>query len=102
MAISDVRMNRITLTVLLALGLVVTIYILSKVRSAGSELYSEDVIRLSELISASIDLAERGGRRVVEVRNMDDSEIGQLSKGMTKEGKSEYVTIGDKVNGTIV
>lgn len=88
----EVRFNKFSLIILITLGVVVSLFIISKMEN-----YSEEHIKLSELISASIDLAQRGGKRVVEVRSMSDSEIGQLSKGRTKEGKKEYVTIGDKV-----
>lgn len=91
-------MNKLTLAVLSALGLMVLIFIIFRATRGSSGVSSEN-IKLSELISASIDLAERAGKKVVQIRNMDDAEIGKLSKGSTKEGKKEYVTIGDKVNG---
>ena len=90
----EMKMNKILVTILIALMIVLTVYILN---TSPAEPYTEENIKISELISASIDLARRGGRRIVQVRNMDDSKIGQLSKGKTKEGKDEYVTIGDKV-----
>lgn len=91
----EVRFNKFSLIILITLGVVVSLFIISKM--GRQQNYSEEHIKLSELISASIDLAQRGGKRVVEVRSMSDSEIGQLSKGRTKEGKKEYVTIGDQV-----
>ena len=63
--------------------------------------YSDKTIKLSKLISASIHLAEQGGKKVVEVREMDNDQIGQLLKGNTKEGKGEYVTFGDKVTNRL-
>ena len=33
---------------------------------------------------------------------MNDEDIGKLSKGLTKEGKNEYVTLGDKVYTVLV
>lgn len=92
----EVRVNRVALVVLVALGVAVSLFVIYKVTSSRQN--SMEFVKISELISASIDLAERGGRRVVEVRKMGDKEIGQLSKGLTKEGKKEYVTVGDKVN----
>ena len=89
----ELRMNKLSLALLIALGIVVCVFVISKTKRG----YKEETIRLSELISASIHLVELGGKRVVQVRNMGDSEIGQLSKGQTKEGKNEYVTMGDKV-----
>lgn len=95
----ELRLNKVTLMVLVALGIVVTLFIISNL--GRPKKYSEETVRLSELISASIDLAERGGKRVVDVRNMGDSEIGRLSKGkikLGKEEKDEFVTLGDKVS----
>lgn len=97
---AEIRTNKLTLTVLVVLGMMVTLFV---VLNTGKE-YSGDnqTIHISQLISASIDLVERGGRRIVQVRNMDDSQIGQLSKGLTKEGKNEYVTMGDKVGHNLL
>ena len=92
---TEVKVNKFALTILIALGVMVSIYIISKTKRN----YAEQNIKLSQLISASINLVERAGRRVAEVREMDNSEIGQISKGLTKEGKNEYVTAGDKVKG---
>jgi len=88
-------LSRVSLTVLVSLGVMVCLFII--LNMSNKREYSEEYVKLSELISASIDLARRGGQRVVEVRNMNDEEIGRLTKGKTKEGKDEYVTIGDKV-----
>ena len=62
----------------------------------------EEMITISELIAASIHLAEAGGRKIVEIRKMDDAQIGQLTKGHTKEGMSEYVTLGDQLSHEII
>ena len=92
---SEMRINKLTLIVLAILGILVTIYVVLNTRSD----YSGDnqLVHISQLIAASIDLVERGGRKVVEIRQMDDSKINQLTKGKTKEGKNEYVTLGDQV-----
>ena len=50
-------------------------------------------ISIRELISASIDVAERGGREVVAVKK--EHEEHQKSKGETKEGANDPVTDGD-------
>lgn len=89
----DIKFNRTGVYALVAIGMLVMIFLLYRTtRSTKTE-----SIKISELLSASIVLAERGGKRIVEIREMDDQEIGQLSKGLTKEGKNEYVTLGDKV-----
>ena len=64
--------------------------------------YTDEKIRISELLSACIDLAERGGRRVIEVRKMSPNEMEQSSKGQTKEGAAEYVTLGDRDSHQII
>ncbi|XP_065843193.1 inositol monophosphatase 3-like [Oscarella lobularis] len=54
-------------------------------------------ILLSQLLSAAIDLAERGGRVVADVRRGDDG-VNERVKGMTAEGKAELVTRGDMLS----
>lgn len=90
----EMRVNRTGLVVLCSIGLCIILFLMYTA-SGGS--YSDKTIKLSRLISASIHLAEEGGKKVVEVRKMSNDEIGQLLKGHTKEGKGEYVTYGDKV-----
>lgn len=97
MMAKEMRLNKLTLAILIALGVLVILYVISSTGNTGPWDEDESMVRLSELISASIDLAERAGNRVKEVREMDNKEIGQLSKGQTKEGKKEYVTLGDQV-----
>lgn len=99
MMAKELRVNKLTLAVLIALGVLVILYVVSSIRKRGSWEENESTVRLSELISASIDLAERAGSRVKEVRAMDDTQVGKLSKGLTKEGQKEYVTLGDQVGG---
>lgn len=89
------KVNKLTLAFLIALGVLVVLYVLSSAHKGLQE--NGNGVRLSELISASIDLAERAGSLVKEVRDMDDTQLGKLSKGITKEGKKEYVTLGDQV-----
>jgi len=90
------RMKKLTLTVLAILGIMITLVILLHTRKDYSG--NDRLIHVSQLIAASIELAERGGRKVVEIRNADNSMINQLSKGKTKEGRDEYVTLGDQVS----
>ena len=62
-------------------------------------------IKISELISASIDLAEKSGTKLAEIRKMNSDEIHKLSRGLTKEGveaigaqmSHEIITSGLKV-----
>lgn len=93
---SDMKINRTGVAIVGAVGLVVIVFLLYQTRGGR---YVDETVRISELISASIALVEQAGKKVVEVRKLNDHEIGLLSKGLTKEGKNEYVTLGDKVCG---
>ena len=94
----DMRLNRIGVVVLCTIGIFVLVVLLY--RSGGG--YDDETIKISELLSAAIYLAEAGGKRVVEVRAMDNAKIGQLAKGVTREGASEYVTYGDSKSHEII
>ena len=94
----ELRISRGGLLILLAIGVVVMVYLLYAVRDE----YVEETVKISELLSASISLAEVGGAKIIEVRKIDSSEIGQMVKGLTKEGKSEYVTFGDRKSHEII
>ena len=96
--VNDFRINRTGIVILLAIGIFVMVFLVY----AGRGRYVEETVKISELLSASIHLAEAGGAMVVQVRKMDDSEIGQLAKGLTKEGKNEYVTLGDQKSHEII
>lgn len=50
-------------------------------------------INMKELLSVSIDVAERGGVRVKVVR--EGSSLDETSKGKTKEGVNDVLTAGD-------
>lgn len=61
---------------------------------------TDDMVSMKELLKASIDFAERGGKVLVDIRNSPD--IGQGSKGSHDDvaegdiGKDDPVTNGDK------
>jgi len=59
------------------------------VRAPGSS----QTVNLKELLSVAISVAEAGGREVVAVRN--EADIGETSKGKTKEGANDPKTDGD-------
>ena len=80
---AELHVNRRMVAVLASLGAVLLLGLLYVARRPG---YVEEEIKISELLSASIFLAESAGSKVREVRELKDSEIGQLSKGLTKEG----------------
>ena len=50
-------------------------------------------VNLKELLSVAISVAEAGGREVVAVRN--EADIGETSKGKTREGANDPKTAGD-------
>lgn len=87
------------LAVVTALGITIVLGMLYVSHHPG---YVEHTIRISQLISACIHLAERSGERIVAIRRLDDSQIGKLSKGLTNEGASDYITLGDKDSHTII
>jgi len=77
------------------LGLVAFVAILY-----GRETYHWEVemkespkLKLKEVMSAMLDVVERGGMEVVRVRAQAD--IGERSKGHTREGANDPVTEGD-------
>lgn len=95
---NELRLNRTGVVILAALGSLILLWLVYYSRSG----YVEETIKISELLSASIYLAEKGGKEVVKIRYMDDSQIGQLSKGKTKEGANEFVTLGDQRSHEII
>ncbi len=94
----DLRINRTGTVILCALATFVLLWLVYYSRSG----YVEETIKISELLSASIYLAEEGGRKVVAIRSLDDSKIGQLEKGQTNEGAKDYVTMGDQLSHEII
>ena len=93
--------NRVGLVVLLALAFLVLLFLLFNSRGSPNR-YVDETIKISELLAAAVQLAEAGGDRIVEIRKLDDKQIGQLSKGSTKEGIDEYVTLGDQTSHQII
>ena len=57
------------------------------------DISTSESISMRELISASVDLAERGGREVVAVKKHHNE--NEKSKGETREGANDPVTDGD-------
>ena len=60
-------------------------------RPGGST--SSQTVNLKELLSVAISVAEAGGQEVVAVRK--EADIGETSKGKTKEGANDPKTAGD-------
>ena len=61
--------------------------------SVDPRLRSQSTVNLAELLSVAIAVAEAGGREVKEVRELAD--IGESSKGKTREGANDPKTDGD-------
>ena len=53
----------------------------------------DEKVDIRKVLSLSIEMAIRGGKRVKIVRNSAD--IGESSKGKTVEGKKDVLTFGD-------
>ena len=62
----------------------------------------EEMVKISELLSVSIELAEKAGVQVVKIRESSAVDFDQMSKGKTKEGKDEFVTAGDYQSHEII
>ena len=63
---------------------------------------NEEKVKISELISASLDLARQAGNEIVKIRDSSTLDFHQKSKGKTKEGKDEFVTAGDFTSHEII
>lgn len=91
MSFNQGKLLRLLLYVILFALIILLLYSLFRIPNESN---NTDMICLPELLSAAIDLAERGGREIVQVH--DQKKIDISVKGETKEGASEYVTQGDK------
>ncbi len=92
-----VRVNPLGIALLVAVGLLVVYFNLggsstSNPSSASGGVYG-DRVSLKELLSVSIQAAKRGGQEVKRIREQAD--IGEKSKGKTREGANNPVTDGD-------
>ena len=96
----ELRVNRTGIAVLIALALIVLKFLLYVSRGEGE--YVEETIKISQLMAASIERAEAAGDKIAEVRKIDNSEIGQVTKGLTVEGKKEYATLGDQMSHYVI
>jgi len=57
-------------------------------------------LKIRELMSACLDVVERGGKEVVRIRGLAD--IGEKSKGHTRDGANDPVTEGDMASHRIM
>lgn len=89
MAPANIKINPIGLAICLVILVCVCFYMF------GLPMWfkKEQRVSMKEIISASIDLAERGGRRVIEIKAND--KLQEKVKGKTLEGAKEMLTSGD-------
>ena len=98
----EFRINRSGIVSILGIAFLVLLFILYSGRKGYVNETNSRPIKISELISASIDLAERSGTKLVEIRKMNSDEIHKLSRELTKEGIDEYVAIGAQMSHEII
>ena len=96
---SDIKINKSAVVFVVVFILLVFFYVFSGRISVWR---NEETVKISEILSAAIDLAKKGGEKVVEIRNSESIDFQQLSKGKTKEGKDEFVTAGDHMSHEII
>ncbi|KPP76214.1 inositol monophosphatase 3-like [Scleropages formosus] len=108
MAPMGVRLSPFGMAIFCVLGVAIIYYLYSEVLSGGlssssssssSSSYSSGhkssrrTVDLKELLALSVEAAVRGGREVKRVR--EDNALEEKSKGETREGASEKLTVGD-------
>ena len=94
MAAVNVRLNPLGVLVLAVVGICVGCYVFN-IPGRFNSPTDMSTVSMRQLLSVSIDLAQKGGVKVYEVRKGSDKEFGQQEKGKTKEGAAEYMTQGD-------
>lgn len=88
MAPANVRLNPVGVIVAVVLAICIFFYVFGIPGFASNERIS-----MRELLSVSVDLAQRGGKRVKEIA--EDQTLDAKEKGKTKEGAKEMLTQGD-------
>ena len=96
MEMGRVRYNKAIAVLVLLVVVFVVIYILRKSDNSDNV---EKTIKISQLISASIFLAEESGRRIVQIRHDPDIAARVKQKNL---GQKEYVTLGDHTSHDII
>lgn len=89
--------NRPILIVCIVLLSLLLLYFL--VRS-NNKTYADKYVKISQLLAASIHLAEESGRQIVAIRRDEHPDV--KVKGHTAEGAAEYVTAGDQKSHEII
>lgn len=86
---SVIRLNPFGLVVLLAL----VFFFIYMYMDGSPPVVQEERISMKRLLAVAVDIAELGGREVMEVRKGAD--LKEKSKGKTKEGANDPLTEGD-------
>jgi len=74
-------------------GVILLLVYLNSGSSRSETRTQPETVSLKSLLSVAISVAEAGGREVVAVRN--EADIGESSKGKTREGANDPKTAGD-------
>ncbi|XP_060077151.1 inositol monophosphatase 3-like [Ylistrum balloti] len=86
---ANIKLNPVGAAMFLAVALCLVIYAFG----VPNWFNREPTVSMKELLTASIELARRGGARVKEIRLKNS--LGETVKGKTKEGAKEMLTEGD-------
>ncbi|KAJ8279777.1 hypothetical protein COCON_G00068430 [Conger conger] len=94
MAPMGIRLSPLGIVVFCLLGLGVIYHLYSGVISNRIAAFKQgDIVDLRDLLAISVEAAVLGGKEVKRIR--DDNELEERSKGKTKEGANEKLTLGD-------
>lgn len=94
MAPMGIRLSPLGIAVFCLLGLGVIYHLYAGVLSSRFASFRQKrTVDLRDLLALSIEAAELGGREVKRIR--EDNTLEEKSKGKTKEGANEMLTMGD-------
>ncbi|XP_023254030.1 inositol monophosphatase 3 [Seriola lalandi dorsalis] len=94
MAPMGIRLSPLGVAVFCLLGIAVIYHLYAGVISSRLTAFRERrKVDLRDLLAVSVEAAVLGGREVKKVR--DENNLKERSKGKTKEGASELLTLGD-------
>ncbi|XP_053739614.1 inositol monophosphatase 3 isoform X2 [Synchiropus splendidus] len=93
MAPMGIRLSPLGVAVFCLLGVGVIYHLYAGVISNRLSAFRQRSVNLRELLAVSVEAAVLGGREVKKVR--EENVLMEKSKGKTKEGASELLTLGD-------
>lgn len=88
-----IRLSPLGVAVVCLLGVGVIYHLYAGVISSHWSAFRQKNVNLRELLAVSVEAAVLGGREVKKVR--DENVLMEKSKGKTKEGANELLTLGD-------